>query len=79
VTVFPTPGRGIFEISAENLEDNLEITVTDINGRVILEKVMETSGIKSTCQVDLSGNLTGSYILRLSTGGKIRVERVIVY
>jgi hypothetical protein len=79
VTVFPNPGRGIFEISAENLEDNLEITVTDINGRVILEKVMETSGIKSTCQVDLSGNLTGSYILRLSTGGKIRVERVILY
>jgi hypothetical protein len=80
VSIFPNPSHGIFEILAENLQDDLLITVADMGGKVIREQVMHASrGKVSSTQVDLTGNLTGSYILRLSTGGKIKVERVIVY
>lgn len=80
VSVYPNPNRGVFEIKAENLVEDLFITVTDMAGREILQrKISVTPGGMVTSQVDLTGHLTGPYLLRLSIGGGIKVEKVVVY
>jgi hypothetical protein len=79
VTVYPNPNKGIFEIRAENLDDDLAITVSDMTGKIIMEKQIPASeGIMTITQVDLTGHFKGSYILKLSTGKKIKVERILV-
>jgi hypothetical protein len=50
-----------------------------MSGKVILEKTLPVSGsslISST--IDLTGNGSGPYILRLSSGGRIKIEQLIV-
>lgn len=80
VSVYPNPNRGIFEIRAENLVDDLMITLTDMAGREIIQrKLSALQGDRITSQMDLTGHLTGPYLLRLSTGGGIKVEKVVVY
>ena len=80
VSVYPNPSRGVFEIRAENLVDDLQMTLTDMTGREIVQsKLSASQGSVVTSQVDLTGHLTGPYLLRLSTGGGIKVEKVVVY
>jgi len=81
VTVYPNPNRGVFEIRAENLKSQLNITIADMTGKVILQRAINAQqGVgEVTSQVDLTGHLTGSYILQLSTGHGIQVKRVLVY
>ena len=80
VAVYPNPNHGVFEIRAENLVGDLNITVTDMGGREIMQrKISALQGGTVTSQVDLTGHLTGSYLLRLSTEGGIKVEKVVVW
>jgi hypothetical protein len=80
VTVYPNPNHGIFEILAENLVEDLHITMSDMTGKVIMERKISASQGKSiTSQVDLTGHLTGPYLIRLATGSGIKVEKVVVY
>ena len=80
VSVYPNPSRGVFEIRVENLVDDLFITLNDMAGREILQRKLSASqGDIITSQVDLTGHLTGPYLLRLSTGGGIKVEKLVVY
>jgi hypothetical protein len=78
VTVYPNPNHGIFEIRAENLVDDLVITLTDMAGKVIMQRTISASGGTATSQVDLTGHLTGPYLIRLATGNGIKVEKVVV-
>jgi hypothetical protein len=79
VVIYPNPSRGIFEIRAENLTDDLLIDVADLSGKSVLNKrISATKDNLSTLRVDLTGEAPGSFILRLSTGGKIRVEKIVV-
>jgi hypothetical protein len=79
VVIYPNPSRGIFEIRAENLTDDLMIDVADLSGKSVLNKrISATKDNLSTLRVDLTGEAPGSFILRLSTGGKIRVEKIVV-
>jgi hypothetical protein len=80
VTVYPNPNRGVFEIRAENLVDDLHITLTDMAGKEMLKRTIPASGGQSiTSQVDLTGDLTGPCLIRLATGNGIKVEKVLVY
>jgi hypothetical protein len=49
-------------------------------GREIIQRKLAASqGNVITSQVDLTGHLTGPYLLRLSTGGGIKVEKMVLY
>jgi hypothetical protein len=79
VSIFPNPNDGIFEIMAKNLVDDLTVTVSDMAGKVLLQKTLSVSGgglITST--IDLTGHDSGTYILRLSSAGRIKIEQLIV-
>jgi len=76
VTVAPNPNHGQFTIEAEGKTENLEVMITDMNGKVILEHEMESPGKDL---IDLGKYPKGYYMLRLSSGDGIKVERVVVF
>jgi hypothetical protein len=80
VSVFPNPSRGVFSVIAEGLSGRLEVTLSDLSGRIILQREMASQdGITREMTIDISDQPGGQYVLRLSTGEGIKVERVVVY
>ena len=72
IVVAPNPTTGILRI--DNLEQIDTIIMTDITGRIFLEK--NVRGQKSI-ELDLSNKTTGTYLLRLKGGKKEIVRKVI--
>jgi YD repeat-containing protein len=66
VKIYPNPTRGLIEIEVPVSEDDfeLQITVTDINGRKIISKTHEPP--RTT--IDLSSQPGGMYLLILKQG-----------
>jgi hypothetical protein len=56
LNVFPNPSNGIFQLEQES-QHSLELTITDVNGRIILQKSMQT--LHNT--LDLSAEQSGIY------------------
>jgi hypothetical protein len=79
VMIYPNPNHGIFEIRAENLADQLFVTISDMAGNIVVQKNLIASQDKvQILKIDLNAQASGSYILRLSTEGRIKVEKIIV-
>jgi hypothetical protein len=73
---YPNPTTGAFEIEAPANPEIIEIysvTVTDINGKVIIDKKIETG----RTLLDLSGRQDGIYILKLNNGQRSSVWKII--
>jgi hypothetical protein len=80
VSVFPNPSRGIFTIKVDGLNDVLEISLADMSGKHILqEEMVSQNGSSQSMVVDVTSQPKGQYLLRLSAGKGIGVERVVVY
>ena len=56
LTVFPNPSSGVFQVEQES-QHMLELTITDVNGRIILQKTVQS--LHNT--VDLSAEPSGIY------------------
>jgi len=75
ISVFPNPNHGQFTIQAKGADEQIDLRLTDLSGKVILEKEMASPGKE---EFDISNYPKGNYILRLSAGAGIRVEKVIL-
>lgn len=72
VSVYPNPSEGIVTVSNDlNVENT--ITVTDLNGRVVVSKVASTS-----TTIDLSTVGTGVYLVNVENSNGKKVERVVI-
>jgi hypothetical protein len=78
VTVYPNPSHGIFELRAEDLKNDLNISVSDIRGQVILQRTLEAANGNSASQIDMSGYPKGTYLLQISDGDGFKVQRIIL-
>ncbi len=80
VSVFPNPNHGAFTIRTEELKSSLQITVSDMTGKVIRKQELKAeSGSAKEVSIDLTGYPRGQYILRLASEGGMKVDRVVVY
>jgi hypothetical protein len=61
VNIYPNPSKGNFQIQLSKAAGEVEISVLDINGKLVLEKI---SHAKATT-IDLSSMPAGIYILRM--------------
>ena len=73
-TIFPNPSTGIFNIQTENSISNANITVADLNGRIVHETKAENLESKS---LDLSNLQNGIYILNVSNGDFNYFQKII--
>ncbi|MCU0822909.1 MAG: T9SS type A sorting domain-containing protein, partial [Spirochaetes bacterium] len=55
VVIYPNPSRGIFDIRAENLTDDLVIDVADLSGKSILKQRIPAAQNNGARKIDLTG------------------------
>ena len=63
INILPNPSTGIFNIQSEKPFENVNITVADLNGRIVYETKSENFDNKS---LDLNHLQSGIYILKIS-------------
>lgn len=64
-SIFPNPSTGIFTIQTKNSISNANITVADMNGRIVYQTNAENLDSKT---IDLNNLSNGIYILNISNG-----------
>ena len=76
IRIYPNPTKGIFNIiPAEGEKISLDITVQDLNGKVILEKTCKG---KKDYQIDLSSAPDGSYNIIIKTINGLLVRKLVI-
>jgi len=76
MTVHPNPSNGVFNITNEGTEV-FSFAVTDVEGRVILAKEAAINGTTVT-EIDLTGKVTGVYMIRVFNDTAEKVFRVVL-
>ncbi len=76
VTIYPNPNHGQFTMQAEGLKEQVKMSLTDLTGNVILQREMTSPGIE---KFDIGNYPKGQYLLRFSTSGGIKVEKMLVW
>ena len=72
VSVYPNPSEGVITVTNDNNTANA-IEVHDMLGKVVY-----TSSVSTSTTIDLSGNGTGVYIVKVSNETGSLVERVVI-
>jgi autotransporter-associated beta strand protein len=76
IKLYPNPSSGKFTIECKDFTNNITISVENTNGAKILSK--EYKSASSKLDIDLSHFSKGIYILRIISGNKIYLEKVII-
>lgn len=77
--IFPNPAGESFTVEFESLSANGKLSITDLTGRVVMEKLVGTSGNGNQIMTISSANLSkGVYVLTLITGNEVRTGKVLV-
>jgi hypothetical protein len=78
VQIFPNPVSGELTITITGKESRLDMSITDMNGKILYAEKL--SGISSGYRkkVDMSGFAKGVYFLKLSNNERVYSEKVIV-
>jgi len=65
VSIYPNPGNGIYYVDLTNLNEDVNIEVLDITGRVIFRNEIRKEDIEDTQTIDLSIFENGLYLIRV--------------
>jgi hypothetical protein len=74
--IFPNPSGDRFYLSLPATEGPAAISVTDVTGRLIIDKTLEKIE-GSQCEIDLSAQPKGVYFLRVTSGEKSTVKKLV--
>ncbi len=79
MVIYPNPSTGqiTLEINMPG-KGKTDLTITDMNGKTVYTEQLPESDGKIIKQIDLSKNGKGMYSVRLSKGGKVIVEQVVI-
>jgi hypothetical protein len=77
MSVQPNPSNGVFSVSNYGSTEVFSYEVTDMGGRVILSKESVINGTSET-DIDLTGKVTGMYMIRVYNDNAEKVFRVIL-
>ena len=77
LTLYPNPTNGIVYISNEGSNESFNYSIMDVDGRVV---ATETSAINasSITEVNLTGKVTGVYLVRIYNSNAEKVYRVVL-
>lgn len=79
LAVFPNPNKGEFTVRFKaDLPGDVEISVTDMVGRVVFSEIHKEVGGDFSKDIDLSSAGTGVYFLRFSAGGLTANRKIVV-
>ncbi len=79
VQIFPNPSEGIFQVTAEDLQDGMaELLITDIAGREVVRKQVQVTNGFYTERINLAKEAVGVYLVNVQQGEVKKTARVIV-
>jgi membrane-associated protease RseP (regulator of RpoE activity) len=76
VRVYPNPTDGNFAFSFNTQPGELNVNITDVNGKVIYHEVNENSTGYYNREIDLRDVPTGNYVLAVKQGDKVYTQQV---
>jgi len=77
MTVMPNPSNGVFNVANTSSTEVFNFEVTDMEGRIILAKDAAING-SSTTEINLTGKVTGMYMIRVYNDNAEKTFRVIL-
>lgn len=78
VSIYPNPNNGVFTLSVNTEINNLQIVITDLQGRVVYSSSEEKISAGYSQQINLQSEATGMYIMQVTGNGVTRVEKISV-
>jgi len=77
LSVYPNPTTGILYINTGDYgaDNNIEISLIDISGRIILKNTLSKQKLN---EIDLSGIMPGNYMLSINVNGILGHKEIIV-
>jgi hypothetical protein len=77
-TISPNPTRGPFSFRTNGYNSGeVTVTVTDICGKTVMQRVLETSG-SGPFPFDLSGSPKGLYLVKVHSGNTSTVQKLVI-
>ena len=76
VKVYPNPSNGVFNISIDKFVGNINLQVTDINGKVVYTTKNDSFNLEKT--IDLTNLQSGMYILKGTSDNFNFIEKIIL-
>lgn len=77
-TVFPNPGNGLFTLAAAGLKGSLGLQVVNTHGQVVWSDSFGNTDEYLHRTLDLTNLSRGVYVLKLISGNKVQVKKVII-
>ncbi len=79
LTIQPNPAHGTVAITMSGISTNpAMLTITSIDGKIILSEMVEAATKPILKQLDISGYAKGVYVVHLKTGKQVLTEKMIV-
>jgi hypothetical protein len=78
VSVFPNPNNGIFTISVNASIGEMQIEISDMEGRLVYSSLEKNVQAGFTKQISLEQMASGMYTLKLTTSTDQRMEKISV-
>jgi hypothetical protein len=77
MTVMPNPSNGVFNVANTGSTEVFNFEVTDMEGRIVLAKDAAING-STTTEINLTGKVTGMYMIRVYNDNAEKTFRVIL-
>ena len=74
VSIYPNPTSGLFTINLNNLQGEVNYTITTLEGRIVKQANNITT---NNVEVDLSNESKGVYLLRINEGNTNKVYKIV--
>ncbi len=75
VHIMPNPNNGQFNLKFDRMIPSIDITISDITGKVVYQKNAKNT---ATMQIDLSEKSSGIYFIRMMFEDKVQTQKLII-
>ena len=77
IDIFPNPNKGLIEVHADGLSENVQMEIYDIAGKLMHNQILDFSDGKRF-SIMLNSLLNGIYIVRLNSNTGVFVQKIII-
>lgn len=78
IDIYPNPSNGSITLSIEGQTDVLDLTVQDLNGKIVHAEQLGEVSSRLQKNIDLTGVANGVYLLRLNNGDDSLIKKLVI-
>ena len=78
LSVYPSPTTGLVNLHSDDDHSNIEIIISDLNGRTISRSLYDQTISGQRIEMDLTGNTPGLYLVTFRSNTGMRTDRIVL-